>query len=141
QYGLKNRVHLAGWRRDVSTVMKAFDAFLLTSHWEGLPRVLLEARAAGIPVVATRVGGVEEVIVEGRHGWLSEVGDIHTLSEQLSHVLRGREDLSPDGPGNSEALPKEFHRDEMVKQYESLYDRLLIDQQGKNRPSTAWSAS
>lgn len=141
QYGLKNRIHLAGWRRDVSTVMKAFDAFLLTSHWEGLPRVLLEARAAGIPVVATRVGGVEEVIVEGRHGWLSGVGDIHTLSEQLSHVLQGREDLSPEGPGNSEALPKEFHRDEMVKQYESLYDRLLIDQQGKNRPSTAWSAS
>jgi len=141
QYGLKNRVHLAGWRRDVSTIMKAFDAFLLTSHWEGLPRVLLEARAARIPVVATRVGGVEEVIVEGRHGWLSGVGDIHTLSEQLSHVLRGRADLSPESPGDSEALPKEFHRDEMVKQYESLYDRLLIDQQGKNRPSTAWSAS
>ena len=141
QYGLKNRVYLAGWRRDVSTIMKAFDAFLLTSHWEGLPRVLLEARAAGIPVVATRVGGVEEVIVEGRHGWLSRVGDIHTLSEQLSHVLRGQADLSSDGPADSEALPKEFHRDEMVKQYESLYDRLLIDQQGKNRPSTAWSAS
>src|SRR5215475_10131586 len=76
QYGLKNRVHLAGWRRNISTAMKAFDAFLLTSHWEGLPRVLLEARAAGIPVVATRVGGVEEVIVEGRHGWLCRAGDV-----------------------------------------------------------------
>jgi len=141
QYGLKNRVHLAGWRRDISTAMKAFDAFLLTSHWEGLPRVLLEARATGIPVVATRVGGVEEVIVEGRHGWLSRAGDISTLSEQLCRALRGREDRSTEGPGSLEALPKEFHRDEMVKQYESLYDSLLIDQQGKNHPSTAWSAS
>jgi glycosyltransferase involved in cell wall biosynthesis len=106
-----------------------------------LPRVLLEARATGIPVVATRVGGAEEVIVEGRHGWLTEAGDISTLTERLCHVLREREGCSIERPGPSEAFPKEFHRDEMVKQYESLYDRLLIDQQGKKRPSTAWSAS
>lgn len=141
QYGLKNRVHLAGWRRDISTAMKAFDAFLLTSHWEGLPRVLLEARAAGIPVVATRVGGVEEVIVEGRHGWLCRAGDVFTLSQQLCHLLQGWEYRSADAPLSAEALPKEFDRDEMVKQHESLYDKLLIDQQGKNTPSTAWSAS
>lgn len=141
RYGLKHRVHLAGWRRDISTAMKAFDVFLLTSHWEGLPRVLLEARAAGIPVVATRVGGVEEVIIEGRHGWLSAAGDIPTLSEQVSRTLRERGDHSKGGVGFSEALPKEFHLEEMVKQYESLYDRLLIDQPGKNRPSAAWSAS
>lgn len=141
QYGLKNRVHLAGWRRDISTAMKAFDAFLLTSHWEGLPRVLLEARAAGIPVVATRVGGVEEVIVEGRHGWLCRAGDVFTLSQQLCHLLQGWEYRSADAPLSAEALPKEFDRDEMVKQYESLYDKLLIDQQGKNTLSTAWSAS
>ncbi len=141
QYGLKNRVHLAGWRRDISTAMKAFDVFLLTSHWEGLPRVLLEARAAGIPAVATRVGGVEEVIIEGRHGWLSAAGDIPTLSERVFRTLREREEHSKGIVGFSEALPKEFHLEEMVKQYESLYDRFLIDQPGKNRPSTAWSAS
>jgi glycosyltransferase involved in cell wall biosynthesis len=141
QCGLKHRVHLAGWRRDISVAIKAFDAFLLTSHWEGLPRVLLEARATGIPVVATRVGGVEEVIVEGRHGWLSRAGDISALSDQLCCVLRERENCPAEGPRFSEALPKEFHRDEMVKQYESLYDRLLIDQPGKNHPSTAWSES
>lgn len=141
QYGLKQRVYLAGWRRDIPTAMKTFDAFLLTSRWEGLPRVLLEARAVGIPVVATRVGGVEEVIVEGRHGWLSAVGDISTLSERVSRILRERVVHSAGGVGLSEALPKEFHLDEMVKQYESLYDRLLINQQGKHRPSTAWSAS
>ena len=141
QYGLKQRVHLAGWRRDIPTAMKAFDVFLLTSRWEGLPRVLLEARAAGIPVVATKVGGVEEVIVEGRHGWLSAVGDISTLSEGVSRTLRERGVQSAGSVGFSEPLPKEFHLEEMVKQYESLYDRLLTDQQGKRRPSTVWSAS
>ena len=141
QYGLKQRVHLAGWRRDIPTAMKTFDAFLLTSHWEGLPRVLLEARAAGIPVVATNVGGVEEVIVEGRHGWLSAAGDISTLSEGVFRILRERNVHSTGGVGLSETLPKEFHLEEMVKQYESLYDRLVTDQHGKNSPSTAWSAS
>jgi hypothetical protein len=134
QYGLKNRVHLAGWRRDIPTAMKTFDVFLLTSRWEGLPRVLLEARAAGIPVVATKVGGVEEVIVEGRHGWLSVAGDISTLSEGVARTLRERGVHSAGGVGFSETLPKEFHLEEMVKQYESLYDRLLIDQQGSTVP-------
>ena len=57
QSGLHNRMHLAGWRRDIPTVMKVFDAFLLTSHWEGLPRVLLEARTIGLPVADAVVRG------------------------------------------------------------------------------------
>jgi glycosyltransferase involved in cell wall biosynthesis len=141
QSGLHNRLHLAGWRRDISTVMKAFDAFLLTSHWEGLPRVLLEARTIGLPVVATRVGGVEEVIVQGRHGWLSDAGDIAGLATQLIRVLRSRE-VRPHGRSQSiEALPKEFHLEEMVKQYESLYDRFLDDRRGGKDPRSVWSAS
>ncbi len=125
--GLYKRLHLAGWRRDISTVMKIFDAFLLTSHWEGLPRVLLEARTIGLPVVATRVGGVEEVIVQGRHGWLSDAGDISGLSGHLIRVLQSQDGEPHRRVHSMEALPKEFHLEEMVKQYESLYDRLLDD--------------
>jgi glycosyltransferase involved in cell wall biosynthesis len=121
--GLQKRLYLAGWRRDISTVMKIFDVFLLTSHWEGLPRVLLEARTIGLPVVATRVGGVEEVIVEGRHGWLSHPGDVSGLSAHLIRVLQSRGSQSHGRSPSVEALPKEFHLEEMVKQYESLYDR------------------
>lgn len=139
--GLRTRLHLAGWRRDIPTVMKIFDAFLLTSHWEGLPRVLLEARAIGILVVATRVGGVEEVIVQGRHGWLSNAGDIAGLSAHLVRVLKSR-DGQPQGRLRFvEALPKEFHLEEMVKQYECLYDRFVDDRRGGKAPRSAWSAS
>jgi glycosyltransferase involved in cell wall biosynthesis len=142
QSGLHNRLHLAGWRRDISTVMKAFDAFLLTSHWEGLPRVLLEARTIGLPVVATKVGGVEEVITHDRHGWLSDAGDIDSLSAQLIRVWQHR-DSQPHGRSQSiEALPKEFHLKEMVKQYESLYDKFLDDRRrGGKAPRSVWSAS
>ena len=126
--GLQKRLHLAGWRRDIPTVMKVFDAFLLTSHWEGLPRVLLEARTIGLPIVATRVGGVEEVIVQGRHGWLSNAGDIAGLSAHAHpSVEESRWSIPQDVPQSVEALPKEFHLEEMVKQYESLYDRFLDD--------------
>ena len=139
--GLCKRLHLAGWRRDISTAMKAFDVFLLTSHWEGLPRVLLEARTIGLPVVATRVGGVDEVIVQDRHGWLSDAGDIVGLSTHLIRVLQSR-DFQPHGRSAIlEALPKEFHLDEMVKQYESLYDKLLDDRRGGKDPRSVWSAS
>ena len=139
--GLCKRLYLAGWRRDIPTAMKAFDVFLLTSHWEGLPRVLLEARTIGLPVVATRVGGVGEVIVQGRHGWLSDPGDVAGLSAQLIRVLQSR-DGQPQGRSQSvEILPKEFHLEEMVKQYESLYDRFLDDRRGGKAPRSVWSAS
>lgn len=139
--GLDKRLHLAGWRRDISTVMKIFDAFLLTSHWEGLPRVLLEARTIGLPVVATRVGGVEEVIVHGRHGWLSDAGDIAGLSAHLIRVLQDQEGQPHGRSQPVEALPKEFHLEEMVKQYEFLYDRFLDDWRGGKASRSVWSAS
>ena len=139
--GLQKLLHLAGWRRDIPTVMKIFDAFLLTSHWEGLPRVLLEARTIGLPVVATRVGGVEEVIVQGRHGWLSNAGDIAGLSAHVIRVLKSRDGQPQGRPQLVEALPKEFHLEEMVKQYESLYDRFLDDRRGGKAPRSVWSAS
>jgi glycosyltransferase involved in cell wall biosynthesis len=138
---LHSRLHLAGWRRDIPTVMKLFDAFLLTSHWEGLPRVLLEARAIGLPVVATRVGGVEEAIVQGRHGWLSNAGDIAGLAAHVIRVLKSQDGQPPGRSQFVEALPKEFLLEEMVKQYESLYDRFLDDRRGGKAPRSAWSAS
>jgi glycosyltransferase involved in cell wall biosynthesis len=139
--GLHNRLHLAGWRRDIPTVMKVFDAFLLTSHWEGLPRVLLEARTIGLPVVATKVGGVEEAIAQGRHGWLSDAGDIAGLSTHLIRVAQDRGAQSQGRSHSVEALPKEFHLEEMVKQYESLYDRFLDDRRGGKASRSVWSAS
>lgn len=125
KHGLEGRCYLAGWRRDIPKVMQAFDAFLLTSHWEGLPRVLLEARAAGLPIVATRVGGSEEAMSHGLHGWLCDPGDVQDMSQRLCSLLQSRLPDSRQRQAGKEGLPKEFHLDEMVKEYESLYDRLL----------------
>lgn len=126
QRGLHERVRLAGWRRDVDRAMGSFDALLLTSHWEGLPRVMLEAASAGLPIVATKVGGVEEAVVHRDRTRLYEPRDIAGLAEGVAIVLQQRrtEGTSPV-TGRLQQLPKEFHIEEMVKQYQSLYDTLL----------------
>jgi glycosyltransferase involved in cell wall biosynthesis len=128
QAGLQRSVRLAGWRRDISQSLRAMDVFVLTSHWEGLPRVILEARASGLPIVATRVGGVEEAMAGYRLGYLTEAGAIEALA---ASVLRFRPGRAPGKRGtglNGETaagLPVDFHIEEMLRRYEALYGALL----------------
>lgn len=124
-YELHDCVHLAGWRRDISAVMHAFDLFLLTSHWEGLPRVLLEARAAGLPIVATQVGGADEVVGGTGIGELCQRGDINGLANAIIRKLSSSVKRSEVHPVDAPSLPREFHISETVLQYEQVYDRLL----------------
>jgi glycosyltransferase involved in cell wall biosynthesis len=124
--GLSGRFHLLGWRRDIPLLMSALDVFVLTSRWEGLPCVLLEARAAAIPVVATNVGGAREAIDEGVHGWLCQHGDIEGMAGLVCRVLRNK-DRAADGVGPAEPFPQEFTIGETVRRYQDLYKRLLDD--------------
>ena len=122
---LHDRVHLTGWRRDIPAVMHAFDIFLLTSHWEGLPRVLLEARVSGLPIVATNVGGADEVVVGPGIGKLCQRGDINGLATAIIRTVSSPVKPSDVRTVEPPPLPCEFHISETVLQYERLYDRLL----------------
>jgi len=122
--GLDGRVRLAGWRRDIPSVMRALDLFLLTSHWEGLPLVLLQARASCLPAVATRAGGAAETIVDGLHGWLCEPGDIDGLAERVCRLLTdGAERKRMRRSGGS--IPDEFDSRVALEKRVELYDTLL----------------
>jgi glycosyltransferase involved in cell wall biosynthesis len=93
--GLDNRVRLAGERRDVPELLARADVFVLSSASEGMPVSVLEAMAAGLPVVASRVGGVPEQIADGETGLLVEPGDPDELAAALTRLthdaaLRGR---------------------------------------------------
>ena len=138
RYGLRGLVCLAGWRRDIDRVMHSFDALLLTSRWEGLPRVMLEASAAGLPIVATKVGGVEEAVTDKRRVRLCEAGDIAGLARAVVDLHREQGASKSHGAIIQRALPKEFHIEEMVKEYQSLYDRLLS---GQGKQTMAHSVS
>ncbi|ULA69819.1 MAG: Glycosyltransferase family 1 protein [Nitrospira sp.] len=122
--GLQDRVTLLGWRRDVASLLKAFDVFVLTSQWEGLPCALLEARASRIPIVATRVGGSAEAIIEGIQGTLCPAGDVRAIAGRVCQIL-GDERLRADLRNGAQELPEEFTIQETVKQYQSLYTYLL----------------
>ena len=122
--GLSTVVRLAGWRRDIPEIMRCLDVFVLTSLWEGLPRVYLEALASGVPVVGTRVDGAAEVVRDAFTGFLVEPGDVQALAERVLYVLAHPEEAKRMGL-NGQALPSEFDIHEMVRQQEREYGKLL----------------
>src|SRR5262249_11521427 len=85
QNQLEHNVRLLGLRSDVSRLLAAADVFFLTSINEGIPLTIIEAMAAGLPVISTQVGGVAEVVCEGQTGLLAPAGDVEALAR---HVLR-----------------------------------------------------
>ena len=123
--GLQGFVHLLGWRDDVAELLAGMDVFVLTSLFEGLPRVVLQAMAASVPVVATNTGGVAEVVDDGETGILVPPGRPSaaaaaivalaadgSLRTRLSQAARAR-------------LSDEFDIRRMVRDLEGLYDEVL----------------
>jgi glycosyltransferase involved in cell wall biosynthesis len=89
--GISDRVHLVGYKDDVSPYYEAADVFALSSYSEGSPNVLLEAMDAGVPIVATAVGGVSEMIRHGEQGWLVRSGDVEGLARGIVALLANPE--------------------------------------------------
>ena len=81
-----------GLRDDIAAIMRAADAFALSSNLEGLPLVLLQAAAAGLPIVATDVGGNTEVVVNGTNGYISPPGDPAAFARNRKSILSGTSD-------------------------------------------------
>jgi glycosyltransferase involved in cell wall biosynthesis len=86
--GISNRVDFLGERTDVANILADSDIFALVSNWEGLPLTILEAMRAGLPVVASDVGGVSEAVAHGASGFLAPPGDTQALSNYLLSLIR-----------------------------------------------------
>jgi len=84
---LADRVHLAGLRRDVAAVLNDMDVLVSSSHSEAMPLAVMEAMASGLPVVATRVGGVPDMIDQGESGWLVAPSDFDEIATRLVRIL------------------------------------------------------
>jgi glycosyltransferase involved in cell wall biosynthesis len=87
--GLTDAVQITGWlgHDDVQRTLRESDVFLFPSHFEGLPNAVIEAMAAGLPVVATRVGGVPDLIRPGENGFLVDVGDVAGMTKRIDELL------------------------------------------------------
>jgi glycosyltransferase involved in cell wall biosynthesis len=121
--GVARRVHFLGVRADVAQVLAAADLFALASDWEGTPLAVMEAMAAGLPVVATAVGGVPELVVAGESGVLTPAGDAPALAGALAR-LAGDAALRHAMSAAASARAGQFGVDKMVSEYAALFERL-----------------
>jgi glycosyltransferase involved in cell wall biosynthesis len=123
---LADRFHLTGLRRDVPDLMHSFDIFALSSLWEGLPRVLPQAMAVGLPIVATAVDGNAEAVEDGVNGLLTPPGDPQAMAAALLRLL--------DDPALARKMSEagreragEFDARKMVEDIAALYEALLAE--------------
>lgn len=124
ELGLTDRFVLTGLRRDVPELMAAFDVFVLSSLWEGLPRVLPQAMAAGLPIVATAVDGNAEAVADGKNGLLVPPGDPAALAQAVVQLLRDPSKADRMGQ-DGRACASEFGARKMVDEIAGLYAQLL----------------
>ena len=124
QLQLQDTVMLLGWRKDIPDLLKTFDVFLLTSLWEGLPRVLVEAALTGVPVVASNVDGVPEITQDGENGFLVTPGDTDAMADRVVCLLRDQTLRGTMGE-RGRVLAKNFSLDKMVQDYTGLYFDLV----------------
>ncbi len=125
EQGLQGRVTLTGLRRDAPRMMAAMQIFMLTSLWEGLPRVIPQAMAMGLPVLANRADGTSEAIQEGETGNLCTPGDIEQMASQCIFWVEHPEVRTEVGLHGQQFARQEFDLRRMIEQIETLYDQLL----------------
>jgi len=123
--GIADSVILPGVRHEVPEILALLDLFVLPSLWEGLPISILEAMAAGKPVVATRVGGVPEVVVDGETGLLVPPRDPEALAGAIARLLRDPQLRHRMGQAGQERVREHFSVEQMVRRTETLYEELL----------------
>jgi len=122
---LEGQVFLTGWRRDIPRILSAIDAFVLTSLWEGLPITVLEAMASSKPVVATHTGGIQEIVVEGKTGFLIPPRNMELMSEKLIILLKNEELRRQMGQRAIKSLGFNFSLTNMVNSTKTLYETLI----------------
>jgi glycosyltransferase involved in cell wall biosynthesis len=124
--GLHGRVRFVGTREDVPELMSAADGYVMSSAWEGMPMVLLEAAAAGLPIVATRVGGNQEVVQEGVTGFLVPPGDDQALAAAMLGLMALPEaERRAMGARGHDHVRQHYGLGRVVGRYEDIYREVL----------------
>jgi glycosyltransferase involved in cell wall biosynthesis len=123
--GLQGRVRFLGVRADVADILRASDVFVLSSRWEGNPLSVMEAMAAGLPVVSTGVGGVPELVREGETGLLVPSEDAGALAQALQALVDDAARRRAMGAAARQHAVAHFDIRHTVRGYEQLYEALL----------------
>lgn len=124
QLGLKDDVIFTGWKENVVEYLGVMDVFCMSSLWEAMPFMLLEAMAMGKPVVATGVGGIPEVLEDKKGGFLVPPGSPGQMASGIINLLKDEEMKNKMGKQNRERVENFFSLKIMIGKYEELYEKL-----------------
>ncbi len=120
-YGLSHRIHFLGWREDAHALMAAFDALIVPSRWEGFGLVVLEAMAAKVPVIASRISALPEIILDGETGKLIPPGDIQGLAQAMIDICMYPAQAHLLGEAGRRRAETEFSAEQMIDRTLQFY--------------------
>jgi glycosyltransferase involved in cell wall biosynthesis len=140
QLGIMRECLFPGYQEEVGPFFAAFDVFVLPSGNEGTPVTAIEALASGCPVVATRVGGVPDVVSDGEDGFLVEPGDVGQLAARLAELANDRQLLARMGAAGRGRMQTRYAVDRLIDDVDQLY-RDLLERKGLGLPTPSAGAS
>jgi glycosyltransferase involved in cell wall biosynthesis len=134
---MAGRFLFTGQRNDMDQIYRSFDVYVLPSLEEGTPMALLEAMAAGLPVVATKVGGVPDVVNDPSVGTLVEPGDPNAIATGVRDLLSEQSRRKRIGLNARARVEEHFSAAAMARRYAELYQEALFRRSARNRASAA----
>jgi glycosyltransferase involved in cell wall biosynthesis len=123
--GIRERVVFAGLRNDVDVVLRAADVLALSSRTEALPTVVLEAMATGLPVVATQVGGVPELVDAGRNALLVPPNDVEALADAIKRLADSPDTRRTMGALSRTIVESRFRLERMCEEREAFFEKMM----------------
>ncbi len=125
QLNVKDDVLFVGKQANIADYLGVSDVFLLPSELESFGLAALEAQACELPVVATRIGGIPEVVNDGETGFLSDVGDVVKMTEDTLVLLRNEEMRRTFGERGRELAIQRYSTDKIIPQYIAFYEKIV----------------
>jgi glycosyltransferase involved in cell wall biosynthesis len=125
KFNLEEKVKLFGFRQDIPEILSILHLFVLSSSWEGLGTSLLDAFASRVPVVATNVGGIPEIVKDGVNGVLVPPGNPEALAGAISSLLKNRDLARRMAEEGFRLVKEKFSIGKMVEETKKIYDRLV----------------
>lgn len=133
ELGIEDKVMFLGERKDVANLLTESDVFVLTSKWEGFPRSILEAMRAGLPVIASDVGGCKEAVIEGETGFLIHREDEAALKQRLKELIDDPYLRNKMGQAGAQRFLDNFTFDIMFKKTFEVYQQVMGRTQSKDK--------
>jgi glycosyltransferase involved in cell wall biosynthesis len=127
QLGMSHQVSFLGFRQDIAEILAEVQIYVLISNWEGLPCTIIEAMRAGLPVVASDVGGVSEIVLDGQTGYLVPRGDAKTLRQKLNYLLSNEQARISMGIMGRQKYESQLTFQHMYKKTLSTYEAAIAE--------------